>query len=343
MVQSVSIDAFFQLASPILDVRSPGEFEQAHIPSAKSFPLFDNDERAEVGTCYKQQGRDEAVELGLKFVGPKLADFVAKAKMLSPDRALRVHCWRGGMRSGSMAWLLETAGFSVTTLQGGYKAFRQWVRETLATPKPIISLGGMTGTGKTVILEALAAAGEQILDLEGMANHRGSSYGALGLPPQPSTEHFENLVAIAWAKLSADRPIWIEAESRQIGRCRVPPELFEPMMQAPVIQVMRSRPERVAHLLQDYGEADRDGLIAATERLQKKLGGLRTKEAIAAIQANNLAPAIEIVLDYYDQAYTYDLKKKRDVSIYPAEAIGLDPQHIAQLVKDIAVKHNLPH
>ena len=342
MVQSVSIDVFLQLTSPILDVRSPGEFDHAHMPSAVSFPLFNNEERAEVGTCYKQQSKEDAVELGLKFVGPKLADFVTEAKTLAPDRVVRVHCWRGGMRSGSMAHLLETAGFSVTTLKGGYKAFRQWVRETLATPKPIISLGGMTGTGKTTILQALEVQGEQILDLEGMANHRGSSYGALGLPPQPSTEHFENLVAIAWSQLSDNRPIWIEAESRQIGRCRVPPELFGPMMQAPVVQVKRSRSERVAHLLEDYGDADTAGLIAATERLQKKLGGLRTKEAIAAIEARDGAPAIEIVLDYYDKAYTYDLKKKRDVEIYPVDAEGLDADQAATAVKDIAVQYGLP-
>ncbi|MEM9215390.1 MAG: tRNA 2-selenouridine(34) synthase MnmH [Cyanobacteria bacterium P01_F01_bin.150] len=342
MVKSVSIDEFLQLPSPILDVRSPGEFEQAHIPSAVSFPLFSNDERAKVGTCYKQKGRDEAVELGLTFVGPKLASFVAEAKILAPERVLRVHCWRGGMRSGSMAWLLETAGFSVTVLEGGYKAFRHWVRSTLATPKPIISLGGMTGTGKTTILESLAAQGEQILDLEGIANHRGSSYGALGLPPQPSTEQFENLVAIAWSQLSSHRPIWIEAESRQIGRCRLPPELFDPMMQAPVVQVKRPRSERVANLLEDYGNAEPTGLIEATERLKRKLGGLRTTEAIAAIASGDLAPAIEIVLDYYDKAYTFDLKKKRDVAIYPVDAEGLNPDQAASAVKDAAVQHALP-
>ncbi|NET49491.1 MAG: tRNA 2-selenouridine(34) synthase MnmH [Merismopedia sp. SIO2A8] len=333
MVHSATVDEFLQLSDPLLDVRSPAEFEHAHIPSALSFPLFNNDERAAVGTCYKQQGRDEAVELGLKFVGPKLADFVAQAKAIAPDRVLRTHCWRGGMRSGSMAWLLETAGFRVTTLTGGYKAFRQWVRQTLAAPKPIISLGGMTGTGKTAILEALARQGEQVLDLEGIAHHRGSSYGSVGLPPQPSTEQFENVVAIAWAALDARRPIWVEAESRQIGRCRIPDELFGPMVQAPMVQVMRSRPERVANLLDDYGGANGDELVAATQRLQKRLGGLRTKDAIAHIQAGELAPAIEMVLDYYDKAYTYDLKKKRDVPIYPVDITGLSPDQAAQAVQ----------
>lgn len=339
MVQSVAVDDFLKAHGPILDVRSPGEYDQAHIPSAVSFPLFTNHERAQVGTCYKHQGRDHAVELGLALVGPKLADFVIQAKQIAPDRQVRVHCWRGGMRSGSMAWLLETAGFAVTTLRGGYKAFRRWGRQRLASPQPMISLGGMTGTGKTAILLAMAAQGEQILDLEGMAHHRGSSYGALGLPPQPSTEQFENLVAIATAHLSPDRPVWIEAESKQIGRCRIPPELFSQMMQAPVIQVERSRSERIANLLADYGDADPMGLITATERLRKRLGGLRTQEAIAHIQTGNLEPAIATVLDYYDKTYTYDLQKKRDVAIYPIDITGMTAEAAAWAVRQAAATH----
>ncbi|NEQ97975.1 MAG: tRNA 2-selenouridine(34) synthase MnmH [Cyanothece sp. SIO2G6] len=339
MVQSVSVADFLNGSGPILDVRSPGEYDHAHIPAAISFPLFSNDERAQVGTCYKQQGRDQAVELGLALVGPKLANFVAEAKQIAPDRQVRVHCWRGGMRSGSMAWLLETAGFAVTTLPGGYKAFRRWGRQILAEPKSIISLGGMTGTGKTAILLALVEQGEQVLDLEGMAHHRGSSYGALGLPPQPSTEQFENLVAIATSHLNPHRPIWIEAESRQIGRCRIPPELFDQMMQAPVIQVERSRPERIANLMADYGEAESTGLIEATERLRKRLGGQRTKEAIAHIESGDLEPAIAMVLDYYDKTYTYDLQKKRNVDIYPVNITGMNAQTAAQAVCQAATVH----
>ena len=294
-----------------MDVRSPAEFQQGHIPGAIGFPLFSNEERAQVGTCYKQQGRDAAVELGLEIVGPKLAQFVIQAKVIAPDRQLRIHCWRGGMRSGSMAWLMETAGFQVAVLAQGYKGFRQWVRTTLACPKPIFILGGMTGTGKTEILQALAVQGEAILDLEALANHRGSSYGNLGLPPQPSTEHFENLLAIQWSVLKEDRPIWVEAESRMVGTCRIPDELFAQMMMAPVFQVERSRQERIALLLKGYGKIERPALMTATERLHKRLGGERTRAAIEWIQQGNLAAAIEIVLDYYDKTYYYDLQKRQ--------------------------------
>jgi tRNA 2-selenouridine synthase len=329
MAQSLSIDEFLHAPGPILDVRSPGEFEQGHLPGAVSFPLFSNDERAQVGTCYKQNGRDAAVELGLELVGPKLATFVRRAKQLTQQTSpfspeVRVHCWRGGMRSGSMVWLLETAGLSAVTLEGGYKSFRRWVRQTLSESKPIISLGGMTGTGKTVLLYALAARGEQVIDLEGLANHRGSSFGNLGLPPQPSTEQFENMVATRWAAIDASRPVWIEAESRRVGSCRVPDELFTQMMGAPVIQVVRSREERIMHLLQDYGDVNPEGLIEATHRIRKKLGGLRTQQAIEAIHQGDLATATDIILEYYDKTYTYDLTQKRDVPIYPVNLAGME-------------------
>jgi len=335
MPQALAIHDFLNAPGTMLDVRSPAEHGDGHIPGAISFPLFSNEERALVGTCYKQQGREQAIELGLELTGPKLATFVREAKQVADDRALRVHCWRGGMRSGSMAWLLETAGFSVTTLMGGYKSFRHWVRETLAIPKPILTLGGMTGTGKTDVLLALADLGEQVLDLEAYAHHRGSSYGSLGLPPQPTQEQFENQVAWAWAALDAQRPVWIEAESRRIGLCRVPDELFQPMMHAPVVQIARSRPDRIALLLNDYGDMEVNGLIAATERLRKRLGGLRTQQAVEFIRAGNLTVAIDLVLDYYDQTYTYDLQK-RQVPIYEVEATGLDAQQTASLLVEKA-------
>lgn len=322
---------FLRASGVLLDVRSPAEYAQGQIPGAISFPLFSNAERAEVGTCYKQQGRDAAVELGLAIVGPKLTEFVATAKQLAPDRHLRIHCWRGGMRSGSMAWLMETAGFQVALLDRGYKGFRQWARSQLAIPKPVLTLGGMTGTGKTAILHILAAQGEQILDLEDLANHRGSSYGNLGLPPQPSTEQFENLIAIEWAKFSVDRPIWIEAESRMVGTCRVPDPLFHQMITAPVLQVERSRSERIEILLKMYGTVDPEQLMIATDRLTKRLGGDRTQAAVKFIQQGNLAAAIHIVLDYYDKTYLHDLQRRK-VPIYPVPATELSDFAVAQLL-----------
>jgi tRNA 2-selenouridine synthase len=331
MPTALAIEEFLALDLPLLDSRSPAEYAAGHIPGALSFPLFSNEERAAVGTCYKQQGQEEAIELGLGFVGPKMQTLVRAAKQYWPDRQVRLHCWRGGMRSSSLAWLLETAGFRVTLLQGGYKAFRTWALAQLAAPRPILTLGGMTGTGKTTMLYQLAAAGEQILDLEHHANHRGSSYGALGLPPQPSDEQFSNLIAMDCAKLDPSRPVWIEAESRRIGVCRVPDELFVSMGRAPVLQIELSRQERVDNLLRDYGQLNAQELIEATNRLTRKIGGQNAQVAVAAINAGDLATAIHIVLDYYDRAYLYDLER-RNVPIHALDLAGVSlPEACAKL------------
>ena len=343
MPQLLPISDFWQAPGPILDVRSPGEYAQGHVPEAVSFPLFSDQERAQVGTCYKKQGKETAIELGLELVGPKMASLVKQAKLLAPERQVRVHCWRGGMRSGSVGWLLETSGLEVKLLEGGYKSFRRWVRTILATPRPIIVLGGMTGTGKTDILHALSKLGEQVLDLEGLANHRGSSYGALMLPPQPSTEQFENLIAEQWVDFTPQQPVWIEAESRRVGTCRVPDETMAQMEAANTLEVIRSESERLKLLVNIYGQAELDELVAATERLHKRLGGLRTQEAVQYIKRGELAAAAAIILTYYDRTYRHDLVR-RGKQIPQVEISGMSilqaVQHLLAQVKDWGWRDN---
>lgn len=332
MAVYLSCQEFLQLSTVILDVRSPSEFDQGHIPGAISFPLFSDAERAEVGTCYKQQGRDQAVELGFALAGPKFASFIRQAKALIPDRQIRLHCWRGGMRSEAVAWVLTMGGFEVSLLAGGYKAFRRWVQDQFEIPKPIVLLGGMTGTGKTAILTELATQGSQVLDLEALANHRGSSFGALGLPPQPTNEQFENQVAWAWSQFDAQQPVWIEAESRRIGLCRVPNSLFQQMIAGRWVIVHRDRAERLDALVQLYGTADRQALITATERIQKRLGGLRTKQAVEFLKQGHLAEAFDLILDYYDRTYTYDLQR-RQIAIETIDITGLSAATVAQQLR----------
>lgn len=326
---------FLNAPGVILDVRSPGEYAQGHLPGAVRFPLFTNEERAEVGICYKHEGRDAAVELGFAIAGPKFAQFIATAKELSPDRQVRLHCWRGGMRSEGVAWVLGMAGFEVMVLQGGYKTFRRWVLANFEQPKPILMLGGMTGTGKTEILHQLTELGSQVLDLEGLASHRGSSFGALGLPPQPTNEQFENEIAVRWSQFQADQPIWIEAESKRIGLCRVPEPLFQQMDQAVVLEIVRPRSERLAALVEVYGATNREELVIATERIRRKLGGLRTQTAVDLIRAGNLTDAFELILEYYDKTYTYDLQR-RNVARYPIDVTGLSAKESAELLLEKA-------
>lgn len=306
MLQSQEINQFLSHPMPLLDVRSPAEFVQGHIPGAHSFPLFSDAERVQVGTLYKQQGKDAAVKLGLQFVGPKLASFVDMAEAIaSPHRQVRLYCWRGGMRSGSLAWLLQTAGFQCTLLTGGYKAYRRWALDQFKKRYPFVVLGGLTGSGKTELLHALANHGEHIVDLEGLAEHKGSSFGHLGKPAQPSTEHFENMLALRLSSLGGDRPVWLEDESRMIGSCYLPADIWQQMQQSPFVWIECSKEERIRRLLKDYGNHSQEKMIQATQRLVKKLGAVRTKQAVQCILDGDLKTAISIVLDYYDQAYTY--------------------------------------
>ncbi|MEY2976979.1 MAG: hypothetical protein RLZZ435_1118 [Cyanobacteriota bacterium] len=337
----LEIDQFLNCDRPLLDVRSPGEFAQGHIPGAINLPLFTNAERAEVGTCYKHRGRDAAVELGLALVGTKLLEFVQLAKTQAPQRRVRLHCWRGGMRSESMAFLLNTAGFEVSLLRGGYKRFRRWVRDTLTFFRPIVIVGGMTGTGKTEALQALALRGEQILDLEGIAHHRGSSYGHLNLPPQPTTEQFENTIAWQWFQFQADRPVWIEAESKQVGTCRIPAELFQQMEQAPILELQRSLGERIQALLDLYGTAATPDLLKATDRIRKRLGFEKTVQIKGSIEQGHLAKAIEGILRYYDRTYTYDLER-RSVSRIALEVSGQCGERVAQQLQEKLSEFGLP-
>jgi len=248
------------------------------------------------------------------------------------------------MRSGGMGWILEMAGFNVKVLEGGYKAYRRWVKQVLAEPKPLIVLGGMTGTSKTQILHELANLGEPVLDLEALANHRGSSFGALMLPPQPSTEHYENLLAEKWVQLGTDRPIWVEAESRRVGTCRIPDELFLQMERAPTLEVLRSLDERLDLLVGIYGEADTEELLTATRRIRKRLGGQRTQAAVDAIEQGDLRTACQIILDYYDRTYRYDLER-RNQAIPQVDLVGLSPVESAgklvSMVPELLASHGL--
>eukprot|EP01025_Chloroclados_australasicus_P029535 TRINITY_DN2952_c1_g1_i3.p1 TRINITY_DN2952_c1_g1~~TRINITY_DN2952_c1_g1_i3.p1 ORF type:complete len:347 (-),score=26.00 TRINITY_DN2952_c1_g1_i3:172-1212(-) len=333
MSLQVDVHLFLRVNGVILDVRTPEEYYNGHIPGALNLPLFENEERAKVGLCYKQRGREAAIELGLQCVGPKLVNMIQKAKQLAPQRKVCIYCWRGGMRSGSVSWLLQLAGFDVTTLKGGYKAFRRWACRSFSLPATINLLGGMTGCAKTEILQQLVELGEQVLDLEQLANHRGSSFGSLGMPEQPTSQHFSNKIALKWLEFDRQKPIWIEAEGSSIGTASVPQELFQQMQKAIItIEVVRTLEERIEHLIQLYGNQSIQDLILATDRIRKRLGGNKTDEAIKFIQQGDLRAAIRIVLYYYDKTYRYVLSEKSGV-VHQVDVSTLDAQAAAKIIK----------
>ncbi len=337
MVKQLSSDEFLENAQalPVIDVRSPGEYDHAHIPRAVSIPLFDNEERAQVGTKYKNGGKDAAVLLGLDLVGPKLAGFVKQSKKLNPEqKEVLVHCWRGGMRSGSFAWLLDTAGLTASTLIGGYKAYRNAVLTAFAEPRTLVILGGKTGSGKTEILKELARQGEQIIDLEGLAHHKGSSYGAIGQLPQPATEQFENLLFAQWRQLDPHRRIWLEDESRNVGSCFIPKPLWQQMRAAWVAFVDVPKEVRIQRLVAEYTGIDHRLLVEATERIRKRLGGKVTKDALDALARHDYATVANLTLDYYDKSYLYGLSQRDPMNVHRLDIQKNDPGKTAhQLIE----------
>jgi tRNA 2-selenouridine synthase len=308
---SLLIADFLKAASslPVIDVRSPGEYEKGHIPGAHNVPLFTNEERALVGTKYKRAGKDSAVLLGLELVGPKMATFVRDCRALAVGGKVLVHCWRGGMRSGSFAWLLNTAGIEAVTLHKGYKAYRRQVLHSFAAPYELIMLGGETGSGKTDILKQVAALGEQVIDLEGLAHHKGSSFGALGQEEQPGVETFENIFSRELLLLNPSRRIWVEDESKSIGRVFIPEDFWARMKQSPIIRVEVPKTERVKRLVREYGQFSVPELEAAVGRIQKRLGGLVYKQCLEALNTGDLAFVADLTLGYYDKAYNFNPDK----------------------------------
>lgn len=305
-MSEVSIEEFLSAPGPLFDVRSPCEFIQGHIPGALSLPLFSDEERAKVGTLYKQSGKEAAIQLGLQFVGVRLAD-LAKAirKESRATGSCRITCFRGGMRSKSVEWLAGLFGLTTIRLDGGYKAYRQYVLEVLQRPYKFIVLGGFTGSGKTEELQKLSAQGFQAIDLEGLACHRGSAFGLAPDTKQPSTELFENRLAAALCACDPKKPIFLEDESRRIGTCLIPNGVYEKMDTAKLLWIEVPFEVRLERILSMYGSFPVDWLIEQTKRVQNKLGGLRTTTIITALQTNRIRDAAADLLKYYDAAYLY--------------------------------------
>ncbi|MGM0945782.1 MAG: tRNA 2-selenouridine(34) synthase MnmH [Bacteroidota bacterium] len=332
----ISLQEFFKLRKslPILDARSEGEFAQSHIPEAINLPILTNQERVLVGTLYKEKGNQEAILKGFELVGPRFHSIQKEALQLFPEKKILLYCWRGGMRSQILSWLLTMVGFEVFRLQGGYKTYRTFTFEEVRKTRRMIILGGKTGSAKTLLLHELEKTGEQIIDLEGLANHKGSSFGAIGQAPQPSVEQFENLLAEKLLQTNPEIPIWVENESRKIGRTILPDRFFEQMQTSCLIDIHKSEEDRIAHIAEEYGDLPKDELIAAIKRLGKRLGGLRTQQAIKDVEEGNNESWIANLLMYYDKTYDFDLQNHHKNTIYRLDLEGKSlSEHVSLLIQ----------
>lgn len=312
MEETLSCDQFLDqsIEGVILDVRSPAEYEHGHIPGAFNLPLFSNEERAEIGTLYVQTSRDAAVLRGLELVGPKMADLVRQAQTFSEGKTLYLYCWRGGMRSGSMAWLLRTAGMQVRLLQGGYKAYRNAFLQMLTDiPWKMVVIGGLTGCGKTDILHQLQADGHQVIDLEKLAHHKGSAFGNLGETAQPDNEQFINDLHHCMRNFDSQKPVWVEGESASIGKVYMPQEFRAQMLKGTFIKFEIPLSFRIENIMRDYGHFSTDELIASFQKLEKRMGRGPIMEAEALLHEGKIEEAMLIALDYYDKSYSRSMNK----------------------------------
>lgn len=311
-------------AVPIVDVRSEGEFTAGHIPGAISMPLFNNAERAEIGTLYKQQGQQLAILKGLEYAGARMSQMATRALELAQNGKIAVHCWRGGMRSGSVAWLFERVGLEVSVLIGGYKAFRRACRAAFAAEKKLYVIGGKTGSQKTRILSELGARGVQVVDLEALANHRGSAFGYAPSGWQPTQEQFENELGMQLMLSDLRKPLLVEDESRLVGRMHIPAALWAQMRLTRVFVLEWPIEERVKFLCAIYQAPD-EVIAQNLHAIRKRLGPERHQKASEALAAGDRAEVCRITLDYYDRAYLFGLSKR-------------DPETITALPGDTAVE-----
>jgi tRNA 2-selenouridine synthase len=342
MIRSVTIEEFLELSKElsVIDVRSETEFIAGHIPNATNIPILNDEERKVVGTMYKQNGRKTAVYKGLELSGPNLSARLRQGVKLVNEGPVLVHCWRGGMRSEFYSFLLKFYGLEPILLQGGYKSYRTLVHETFEKQANYFVLGGKTGAGKTVILEHMKQLGEQVIDLEQLANHRGSAFGALGMLDQPTQEQFENNLYDVMCKLDLSKPIWIENENRTIGDKVIPQGLWQQMVKAKMFFVDREFEDRLDQIMKDYGSFKPVDLKKSMEKIGKRLGPQHVKRALELIDAGSIREAFEIPLGYYDKSYEFNLSKNEIRPSIVIDGKGLSYLKLAEQLQEIAKKEN---
>lgn len=318
MEKGLDILTFLKKAEtvPVVDVRTPAEYARGHIPNAYNIPLFSDAERKSVGITYKQSGQGDAIMMGLEFAGPKMKEIASQAVKIAVEKQILLHCWRGGMRSANMAWLFRTVGLKSQVLDGGYKSFRRHVLSYLENDFSFVVIGGLTGSGKTDVLRALEKRGEQVLDLEKLAHHKGSAFGGLGESAQCTNEQFENDIYWSLKGLVNKRTLWTEDESRTIGRNTLPAGIYKSIRSAPLICLDASLKNRIERLVRDYAKFPKESLSEAVQKIRPKLGDQISRSALEGIEEGDYHRTAELVLNYYDKTYRYGLEKRAPERIF---------------------------
>lgn len=339
----ISVEDFLEERKQLstIDVRSPLEFAEGHIPNAINIPLLNNEERIAVGTDYKQKGQREAIRTGLTLVGPRLNEITTEAERIANGKEIIIHCWRGGMRSKNFAQFAGMVGIQSKVLSGGYKAYRQLAIESFRKPFSILRLGGNTGSGKSEVLRALEKNGEQIIDLEAMANHKGSAFGGLGFSPQPTTEQFQNELFEKILTLDLSKLIWVEDESIAVGKIFLPEDFWRTMLTSPIILMQVEKKIRVKRLVNEYGNSNPEEFLEAMKKITKRLGGQNFLAAKEKLDEGDMHATISILLEhYYDKAYERSTGKKSQLVKSSVPWNGEDAETFAQELIAVTKKMN---
>ena len=344
--KSNDLKEFRKTKGLLIDVRSPDEYYKGHMPNSINIPIFNNEERSIIGKKYKLSGREIAVREGFKIMENKIDNLIEEfilikekffnstSNKFSCKENIKIYCARGGMRSQSMFWLLEKFKYPCVTLNGGYKTYRNWVLNCFKDKQKIIVIGGKTGTRKTKILKKLKSLEYQIIDFESLANHRGSSFGGLGMIDQPTNEQYENLISEDLDKCNKLKYVFVEAESPNIGKNRIPHELYKQMRNSKRIEIIRDERIRIDELVNTYSKYEKNDLKNSVLRISKRLGPQRTKYAIDSIEKEDWENVCKSVLDYYDRCYEHELKDKIDVKFLNME-LKTDIEIINEIIKII--------
>ena len=337
MIKYIDIEEFLKLEKeniPIIDVRSSAEYNHAHIPNAHNVYLFNDEERKEIGTIYKQIGRDEAVLKGLEFIAPRMTNILKSideiTKNYNNSNKILMHCFRGGMRSESVAWLCSNYKYDVYVLKGGYKSYRRYVLNSFNKNYKIYLLTGKTGSGKTLILNKLKEFGYNIIDLEYLAKHKGSAFGGINEGEQPTQEQFENYLSNELCKCDNDKALWLEDESYLIGKIAIPKPLFNTMKEPQkIIYLNVSKENRAKYITEIYGKYDINDLEKSILKIKNRLGGERMKEALEFLHNGKIYECVLTLLYYYDKAYKLNIVEDKLINI---ECDNLDFDSITKLI-----------
>ena len=297
------LDAYQITNSTWIDVRCPREFSKGHFTTALNIPLFNDDEYQEIGETYKQMGQETATEMGLKYASKSSAIIIKQISSLNLENMI-IYCARGGMRSKGFQLLLDNAGYSSSRVNKGYKAIRLHTLSSFNVKREILIVAGSTGTGKTELLQQMKKDGHNVIDLENLANHRGSAFGDLGLSDQSTQQQFENDLSYDWLHTDKNKRVFIESESRRIGRVVIPDEMWKQMLNGIYLKIDMDIERRIKNLIKDYGHYSKNDLGARIHRISKKLGGQNTKMALNFLEKNDLGKLCELLLgSYYDKMY----------------------------------------